>query len=106
MHERTWPDEKKRGYCSSTDFGVGCEAACTGFTICAQWHPVSARTGSWAVELIPALGAPLPRGGPVRRCRANLVHIMQSRPDYGLGFQAKVLKRFELFLVRSEAVGG
>ena len=26
-------------------------------------------------------------------CRANLTHIRQSRPDSGLGFQAKVLKR-------------
>ena len=28
------------------------------------------------------------------RCRANMAHIRQSRPDSGLGFQAKVLKTF------------
>ena len=34
------------------------------------------------------------------RCRANMAHIRQSRPDCGLGFQVKVLKFFPL---RSEA---
>ena len=28
------------------------------------------------------------------RCQANMVHVRQSRPDYGLGFQVNVLKRF------------
>ena len=26
------------------------------------------------------------------RCGANMAHIRQSRPDYGLGFQAQALK--------------
>ena len=26
------------------------------------------------------------------RCRANVEHIGQSRPDFGLGFQVKVLQ--------------
>jgi len=29
------------------------------------------------------------------RCRANVAHIRQSRPDSGLGFQVKVLKTFK-----------
>ena len=29
------------------------------------------------------------------RCRPNLAHIRQSRPDSGLGFQVKVLKIFQ-----------
>ena len=28
------------------------------------------------------------------RCRANMAHIRQSRPDLGLGFHAKVLEIF------------
>ena len=28
------------------------------------------------------------------RSRANVAHIRQSSPDYGLGFQAEVLKTF------------
>jgi len=32
-----------------------------------------------------------------------MAHIRQPRPDYGLGFQVKVLKRFKLFPLRSEA---
>ena len=36
------------------------------------------------------------------RCRANMAHIRQSRSDSGLGFQAKGLKRFEWFPLRSE----
>jgi len=27
-------------------------------------------------------------------CRANMAHVRQSRPEYGLGFQVKVLKPF------------
>jgi len=30
------------------------------------------------------------------RCRANVAHIRQSRPDSGLGFIAKVLKKYLL----------
>ena len=30
------------------------------------------------------------------RCRANMAHIRQSRPDYGLGFQVEVLKTVEV----------
>jgi len=33
-------------------------------------------------------------GPPSFRCRANMAHVRQSRPDSGLGFQAKVLKIF------------
>ena len=29
-------------------------------------------------------------------CRANLQHMTQSRPYYGLGFQVKVLKSFKI----------
>ena len=29
------------------------------------------------------------------RCRANMAHIKQSRPDAGLGFQVMVLETFE-----------
>jgi len=36
-------------------------------------------------------------------CRASVVHTRQSRPYSGLGFQVKVLRRFELFPLRSEA---
>ena len=36
------------------------------------------------------------------RCPANMAHIRQSSPDYGLDFQAKVLKVYPL---RWEAVG-
>ena len=32
----------------------------------------------------------------VRHLRANLVHIRQSRPDSGLGFQVTVLKMFKV----------
>jgi len=42
----------------------------------------------------------------VFRCRANMAHIRQSRPDSGLDFQVKVLKPLKVFLLRSEAVGG
>jgi len=35
----------------------------------------------------------LPESLPPVRCRANMAHIRQSRPDYGLGFQAKVTKK-------------
>jgi hypothetical protein len=38
------------------------------------------------------------------RCRANMAHIRQSRPDSGLGSQAKVPKPCKLFPHRSEAV--
>ena len=31
------------------------------------------------------------------RCRANVAHIRQSRPDSGLAVRPKSLKRFELF---------
>ena len=30
------------------------------------------------------------------RCRTNMAHIRQSRPDYGLGFQARVLEPFRV----------
>jgi len=30
------------------------------------------------------------------RCRANMAHVRQSRPDSGLGFQVKVLKPFKV----------
>jgi len=30
------------------------------------------------------------------RCRANMAHIRQSRPDSGLGFQTKVIVTFEV----------
>jgi len=30
------------------------------------------------------------------RCRANMARKRQSRPDFGLGFQVKVLKTFEV----------
>ena len=30
------------------------------------------------------------------RCRANMEHIRQSRPDSGLGFQVKVRKTFQV----------
>ena len=38
------------------------------------------------------------------RCRANMAHTRQSRPDYGLGVQVEVLRTFKLFPFRSEAV--
>ena len=37
------------------------------------------------------------------RCRANVAHIRQSRPDSGLGFLANVLKLLKLFSIPSEA---
>ena len=30
------------------------------------------------------------------RCRANMAHVRQSRPDYGLVFQVKVPTTFEV----------
>ena len=43
-------------------------------------------------------GAPRREGGSathfVRRCQANMAHIIQSRPDSDLVFQAKVLTTF------------
>jgi len=40
-----------------------------------------------------------------RRCRANMPHIRQTRPDSGLAFQEKSLKPFKLPPL-SEADGG
>ena len=37
-------------------------------------------------------GDPTVQGYERSRCRENMAHIRQSRPDYGLGFQGKVLK--------------
>ena len=37
------------------------------------------------------------------RCRANVAHTRQSRPDYGPGFKVKVIKRFEVFPFRSDS---
>ena len=37
---------------------------------------------------------PIPRSAV--RCRANMAHIRQSRPDSGLGFQVHVLTLFEV----------
>jgi len=37
------------------------------------------------------------------RCRENMAHIRQSRPDYGLAVQAKVLKTLQ---VLPSQVGG
>jgi hypothetical protein len=47
-------------------------------------------------------------GESTDRCRANMAHIRQSRPDYGLGFQAKVRKTFKAVLssLGSGGVGG
>ena len=40
---------------------------------------------------------PASQGGGVRvRCRANMAHARQSRPDSDLGFQVKVLRPFEM----------
>ena len=38
------------------------------------------------------------------RCRANMAHIRQSRPDSGRGFQVKVLKTVEVFPTQQRAV--
>jgi len=38
------------------------------------------------------------------RCRANMAHIRQSRPDSGLDFQVTALQIFKLFPHRSAAV--
>ena len=38
------------------------------------------------------------------RYRANMVHIRQSRPGSGLGFQVQVLESFKMFPLRSQAV--
>ena len=35
------------------------------------------------------------------RCRANMAHVRQSRPDSGLGFQVKFLNPFKLLPSRS-----
>ena len=35
--------------------------------------------------------------------RANMAHVRQSKPDYGLGFQVKVLKILQADFLRSEA---
>jgi len=40
---------------------------------------------------------PVPhQGTPSRRCRANMAHTRQPRPDYGLGFQVKSLEIFQV----------
>jgi len=36
-------------------------------------------------------------GWMFHRCRANSAHVRQSLPDYGLGFQVKILEPFEVF---------
>ena len=38
------------------------------------------------------------------RCRANSAHTRQSRPDYGLGFQVKVLNIFLVKVIRKQRV--
>ena len=53
-----------------------------------QWKNMSTVARAWARNLALALA------DGVSRCRANVVHIGQSRPDYGLGSQVKVLERF------------
>ena len=40
--------------------------------------------------------APSWRAHAPLRCRANLAHVRQSRPDYGLRFQVKVLSAFNV----------
>jgi len=40
------------------------------------------------------------------RCRANMAHMRQSRPDSGLGFQVKVLETFELASSSLGSAGG
>ena len=40
------------------------------------------------------------------RCRANMPHIGQSRPDSGLGFQGKSLNSVKLVPVRDEGLPG
>ena len=57
------------------------------------------------------MGAPekslprIARFGVWYRCPADMAHIRQPRPDSGLGFQVKFLKTFQVFPLRSEAVG-
>ena len=41
----------------------------------------------------------------IDRCRANVAHTRQSRPDSGLGFQVKGKKYSKFFPLHSEAVG-
>jgi len=33
---------------------------------------------------------------PPKHCRANMAHMRQSRPDYGLDFQGKPFKAFQV----------
>ena len=61
--------------------------------------------------VMPHAGSELGDGGWVQgarlrhtRCRANMAHVRQPRPDSGLGFQEKVLKPFRRFPLRSETV--
>ena len=46
----------------------------------------------------PSLGycPALPLTLPGVRCRGNSAHVRQSKPDFGLGFQTKVLNMFEV----------
>ena len=46
---------------------------------------------SSTLRIITSLPHPAPT---VVRCRANVAHIRQSKPDFGLGFQVKVLESF------------
>ena len=32
-----------------------------------------------------------PHDGPANRCRSNMAHARQARPDFGLGFRTNVL---------------
>ena len=71
---------------------------------------MESRTGSkarWMAAFSKsAARGKLPQWERVSRCRANMAHIRQSRPDSGLGFQVIVLKPFKLLPLRSEAVVG
>jgi len=44
--------------------------------------------------LAGGLRHPSIRSVEVYRCRANMAHIRQSRPDSGLGFDKKILETF------------
>jgi len=63
--------------------------------------PLSTSRPKWLWrDSAPTLSLPARAGSKVR-CRANMAHIRQSRPDSGRGFQ---VKPFELFHFHSGAV--
>ena len=74
--------------------GTICSNSSPGFgQALATWDSAG---GTFDREELGSVGLGLPLRMKVR-CRTNMAHVRQSRPDSGLGFPVKVLKTFEVF---------